>query len=252
MKNSVAYDVRKLNIGDFLWIVQALNGDKVEAVLDYIIERKRLDDLSKSIVDGRYQEQKFRLKQCGINNLIYLIESLKNTNNPGILSPAALNQAIVNTQVAEDYFVREVSNPLEMACYLVTLTKHLIAHFKNKTFHVVCGDEMGNYKSTYDNSEHYVMTFESFNSDVIKTKPPTVKEMFARSLMQINGMSIDNVLAMTEMYPTPTLLLKAYSQCKDEKQRKLMLASIKKVTSNRKLGKALSTGIEMFFNNKTY
>jgi ERCC4-type nuclease len=31
---------------------------KIEAVLDYIVERKRLDDLSKSIIDGRYNEQK--------------------------------------------------------------------------------------------------------------------------------------------------------------------------------------------------
>jgi len=29
-----------------------------EAILDYIVERKRLDDLSKSIIDGRYNEQK--------------------------------------------------------------------------------------------------------------------------------------------------------------------------------------------------
>lgn len=35
---------------------------KLEAVLDYIIERKRLDDLSKSIIDGRYNEQKVNLK----------------------------------------------------------------------------------------------------------------------------------------------------------------------------------------------
>jgi hypothetical protein len=28
--------------------------------------------------------------------------------------------------------------------------------------------------------------------------------MFARALMQIAGMSIDNVLALTEIYPTPT------------------------------------------------
>jgi hypothetical protein len=27
--------------------------------------------------------------------------------------------------------------------------------------------------------------------------------MFARALMQIAGMSIDNVLALTEVYPTP-------------------------------------------------
>jgi hypothetical protein len=28
--------------------------------------------------------------------------------------------------------------------------------------------------------------------------------MFARALMQIAGMSIDNVLALTEIYPTPS------------------------------------------------
>jgi hypothetical protein len=32
--------------------------------------------------------------------------------------------------VAEDFFVREVSNPVEMANYLITMTKHLITHFK--------------------------------------------------------------------------------------------------------------------------
>lgn len=78
-KNSISYDIRKLNIGDFLWTVRrkslisssffSLNNtfnhlsakDKsiqVEAILDYIVERKRLDDLSKSIIDGRYNEQK--------------------------------------------------------------------------------------------------------------------------------------------------------------------------------------------------
>jgi ERCC4-type nuclease len=34
---------------------------KIEAILDYIVERKRLDDLSKSIIDGRYNEQKVDL-----------------------------------------------------------------------------------------------------------------------------------------------------------------------------------------------
>lgn len=74
-KNSISFDIRKLNIGDFLWTVRRkeLNfctsmtllhlsaKDKniqIEAILDYIVERKRLDDLSKSIIDGRYNEQK--------------------------------------------------------------------------------------------------------------------------------------------------------------------------------------------------
>jgi len=43
-------------------------------VLDFIVERKTADDLAASIMDGRYEEQKFRLKNCGINNVIYLVE----------------------------------------------------------------------------------------------------------------------------------------------------------------------------------
>lgn len=83
-KAAIEFDVRKLNIGDFLWLIrrklksfffsfsfsfhldlhQSLRriandkDSKVEAILDYIVERKRLDDLSKSIIDGRYNEQK--------------------------------------------------------------------------------------------------------------------------------------------------------------------------------------------------
>ncbi|CAF0748736.1 unnamed protein product [Adineta ricciae] len=240
-KNSINYDVRKLNIGDFLWTVRPTDRDvKVEAILDYIVERKRLDDLSKSIIDGRYNEQKFRLKQCGITNLVYLVESLKNTNNPGILTPAALNQAIINTQIAEDFFVREVSNPVEMANYLVTMTKYLINHFKDKTLHILSETDMSNnYKISFHDTDHYVMTFDSFNSGVVKSKPPTVKEMFARALMQIAGMSVDNVLALTEVYPTPAKLLQSYQQCSNDKERKLMLSVIKKITSNRKLGKIM-------------
>ena len=38
--------------------VVADGGEKVELVLDYIVERKRMDDLAGSIVDGRFREQK--------------------------------------------------------------------------------------------------------------------------------------------------------------------------------------------------
>jgi hypothetical protein len=43
-------------------------------VLDCIVERKTVNDLASSIVDGRYEEQKGRLKGCGIFNCVYLVE----------------------------------------------------------------------------------------------------------------------------------------------------------------------------------
>jgi len=47
---------------------------KVEVVLDYVLERKGMDDYSRSIIDGRYYEQKFRLKRSGVGQVIYLVE----------------------------------------------------------------------------------------------------------------------------------------------------------------------------------
>ena len=58
----IDYENRKLSIGDFLWIAKGPNDQ--ELVLPYIVERKRMDDLRSSIMDGRYAEQKHRIHQC--------------------------------------------------------------------------------------------------------------------------------------------------------------------------------------------
>jgi hypothetical protein len=51
-------------LGDIMWVARRTDGGQesgIEAVvLDYIIERKRLDDLMSSIRDGRFREQKVR------------------------------------------------------------------------------------------------------------------------------------------------------------------------------------------------
>ena len=51
----VDYTVRALDVGDAVWV--AKSGPN-EYVLDYIVERKRMDDLVSSITDGRFHEQK--------------------------------------------------------------------------------------------------------------------------------------------------------------------------------------------------
>ncbi|KAM0688354.1 Crossover junction endonuclease mus81 [Conglomerata obtusa] len=59
-----------LEVGDFLWL-------KGEKVLNYIIERKKGSDFVSSISDGRFNEQKRRLKETGIKNIFYIVEDLK-------------------------------------------------------------------------------------------------------------------------------------------------------------------------------
>ena len=51
-----------LNVYDFrnrdIVCTLSVAGTKEEVVLDFVIERKRMDDLAGSIVDGRFKEQK--------------------------------------------------------------------------------------------------------------------------------------------------------------------------------------------------
>ena len=46
----------------------------VEYVLDYVVERKRCDDLVSSVRDQRYAAQKYRMRQSMLRNLFYLVE----------------------------------------------------------------------------------------------------------------------------------------------------------------------------------
>jgi crossover junction endonuclease MUS81 len=54
-----------LPIGDFMWQYRG-------QILDYVMERKKADDLISSIFDGRYKEQKYRLKNSDFSNIYYL------------------------------------------------------------------------------------------------------------------------------------------------------------------------------------
>jgi ERCC4 domain len=55
------FQVRRLPVGDGLWIARHKQSKK-EYVLDFIVERKNVDDLRGSIRDNRYRDQKLRLQ----------------------------------------------------------------------------------------------------------------------------------------------------------------------------------------------
>lgn len=63
---NVTFEMRRLSVGDFAWICRDKSGR--ELMLPYILERKRLDDLSGSIQDGRFHEQKVNI--CVIRKVL--------------------------------------------------------------------------------------------------------------------------------------------------------------------------------------
>ena len=60
LDRGIKVETRALKLGDMCWIARrrdGIGGEEDECVLDYVAERKRLDDLCSSIRDGRYNEQ---------------------------------------------------------------------------------------------------------------------------------------------------------------------------------------------------
>nr|CAD7395132.1 unnamed protein product [Timema poppensis] len=235
----IKFEVRHLKVGDFVWVCR--NHDtNMEIVLPYIIERKRMDDLSKSIKDGRFHEQKFRLKQCGVQNLIYLVESHGNNQHTG-LPLATLQQAIVNTQVVDGFMVKQTSNHRESMSYLATLTRLLSNSFNDKTLVSCLKQDIPPFNITDDLVS--LITFTEFSKLSGKTRNYKVKEMFVKHLLQLRGLSVEKALAIVEKYDTPQTLLQAYEKGDGEK----LLAGISHGSLNRLLGPVISKAVHQLY-----
>ncbi|CAK9147489.1 unnamed protein product [Ilex paraguariensis] len=75
----IQIEVRRLPVGDGIWIARHKYLGS-EYVLDFIVERKKVDDLRCSIRDNRYRDQKLRLLRCGLKKMIYLVEGDPNSS----------------------------------------------------------------------------------------------------------------------------------------------------------------------------
>uniref|UniRef100_A0A3B4GAQ2 Crossover junction endonuclease MUS81 n=1 Tax=Pundamilia nyererei TaxID=303518 RepID=A0A3B4GAQ2_9CICH len=227
-RNGVNFDIRKLNVGDFLWVAR----EKVapvagqlrapvgrELVLDYIVERKRMDDLCGSIIDGRFREQKVGV-QC--------------------------NHSIV----VDGFFVKRVQDVRESAAYLTIMTRFLTKLYQNRT--LICRSRELEGDGGSDEEERglpscSLMSFAEFNHGAVKNKCQTVREVFARQLMQISGLSGDKAAAILEHYSTPHSLLTAYEQCASEAEKEKLLSSIRYGKLKRNLGPALSRTVYQLY-----
>ncbi|CAH3044617.1 unnamed protein product [Pocillopora meandrina] len=255
--NGVQFDVRKLQLGDFLWVARERTVPTPgclsvpvarELILDYIVERKRMDDLCGSIIDGRFHEQKFRLRHCGLRHPIYLVEDFGSIQHMS-LPESTLLQAIVNTQVVDGFFVKRTRDLKESVAYLTVMTRYLQKFYTNKTL-VSChpgGLEEARLNNDKEGTKMYLMNFPVFNDSTVKNKVMTVSEVFAKQLMQLSGVSPDKAAAILDKYPTPKSLFNAYKVQKSVEDKELLLSVLKCGENQRTLGPSLSRLIYQLF-----
>ncbi|XP_076243895.1 mus81 structure-specific endonuclease subunit [Calliopsis andreniformis] len=240
----ILFEVRHLKVGDFAWIARCRITNS-ELILPYVIERKRIDDLSASIIDGRYYEQKFRLKQSGIDNLMYIIEEY-DKGQRSMLPHSSLMQASINTLMQDGFLVKYTKNHKDSMFYLSSLTNILHDIFKEKN---LIGCKKATLKQADISSNILnLMEFQEFNKAASKQKVFKVSEMFIRHLLQLKGISVDKAVAIAERYSTPQLLIDALQEpdCNGE----MLLSSIECGDKKRQLGITLSKTIYQLYTKK--
>ncbi|CAG7923729.1 unnamed protein product [Penicillium olsonii] len=284
IKQGITPEVRALEVGDAMWVAKcndpgffARHGEESdEVMLDWIVERKRLDDLIGSIKDGRFHEQKFRLRRSGIKNVIYLIEEFAVTHADSTSGSAAQYQemvasAIASTQVLNEYFIKKTKHLDESIRYLARMTLLLRKMYgvedppsnpdANTTTTVpsapvskiglIPGRRLAtdSYLTVLDNmrsrdpSTTYGVSFVTFSALTSKSDTLTLRDVFLKMLMCTRGVTGEKALEIQQIWPTPRHLMEAYAAL-DPKERETMISTrMAEVVGRKKVAKELSKRI---------
>lgn len=135
-KEGIRVETRSLELGDAVWIARDDSG--VEIVLDCLVERKTMADLVASIKDGRFNEQGFRQRRCGLRNVVYLVENthMQTARNFGW---DAIQTSLVLVQIRDGFFLKRVGSGQDSIEYLARMTRSIERIYQvcfPRSFHV--------------------------------------------------------------------------------------------------------------------
>ena len=254
----------KLPVGDFAWLACPFNaapGDTSKCfILDFLIERKEVNDLKASIIGSaksgkRYDRQKYQMQHyTGIKNLMYLIEGdLSNTANvvhnvgthfrhghtyqgnhqgftTGVDMRARLVSARVQSEIFDGFKVLNTENIRDTARLLKNLTRALHASYA----------PLMRTKETHDLTPFpaFLRAYETIRSN----NEHTVHAVWMSMLAQIAGVGPEKAWAIADKYPTPSSLNEMYMHSENPA---MALARIP--AGKRSVGKVASENIQKTF-----
>ncbi|KAI9625077.1 hypothetical protein H4Q26_016464 [Puccinia striiformis f. sp. tritici PST-130] len=265
MGHQVKVQQRPLAVGDAIWIA-VHNQTGKEVVLDSIVERKRLDDLCKSIVDARFHEQKARLKNSGLKDRIYLVESYYSHNNRDLYEQQ-IQTSQVEIMLLDGCHLQSTADWKESVEYLVMRTNVLNQLHQTIDLSVIPDKHID--RNTYLSfitelrrihpNQYWVTSYNVYESLNGKSGNLTVQELWGRMIHQISGMSVEKVAEFVTRWPTPySFTSQFYQQCSRSDDTVCLSKwiedqfDINSSHSRKKLGPALSKKISDLFALNSY
>ena len=209
----IDYITEQLDLGD----IKVLLDD--EAVC--IIERKTINDLSASIKDGRYKEQKLRLLNTDIDRtkIVYIIEG-EFKEGLNLLPYSTLLSSIVGMIVRDNIKVYRTFNLIETADFIRKIM-----------------DKANSYKK--DKKENIETDYLGCVLKQKKKDNLTTDNIFILQLCQIPGITLNMAIGISSKYNNLVNLIKEYNEC-DNKEKMLVGCEYTVNDKLRKIGKNIA------------
>lgn len=257
-KMGITPTVRSLELGDALWVARCKDPNLLsrygeegdEVMLDWILERKRLDDLLSSVKDGRFHEQKFRFYRSNVRNVIYLIEEMELLDEGPVINmrnQEVIASAIASTQVVNGYTVKRTQSLDESIRYLARMTALLRKMYMGSESGLssegrltipisivptVSIDSLQSYSKILgrlraeDRSKNvdtgmtdsvgsasgttFTTTFATFSALSSKSDTLTLRDVYLKMIMCMRGVSSEKALEIQRRWRTPREFVEAF------------------------------------------
>ncbi|OHF01034.1 crossover junction endonuclease MUS81 [Colletotrichum orchidophilum] len=260
-KKGVKPIMRALEVGDAQWIAKChdpavlsrhgAEGDEV--VLDWIVERKRLDDLVSSIKDGRFHEQKFRLRKSAVKHVVYIVEEITMDSAYFSKIEEMIQSATASTQVVNGYFLKKTQKMDDTIRYLARMTSMLKKMYECKPLLVVPTPVLTaqNYLPLLEHLREkepttgYYITYAAFASLASKSDMMTLRDVYLKMLMTTRGITGEKALEIQKRWRTPRDFIKAFQECGSGEQgrkrkREMVISGLPNLVGRKKIAKAVS------------
>ena len=207
VQQCIPHVTASLQVGD---VVLALTKEKEEDESDapvstsLVFERKTIADLAASIKDGRYREQKQRLKSAyPFHRITYLIEgSLRDVMNKPTtcgMPSKSLVSALIASRYREGFQVIHTANLTETVWYLLQIR-----------------DRMGE-KTTHSTATTTAETVAADYAGTLRVKTKKIDNLtpelvYTMQLSQLPGISMKIAGDIAGVYPSFSVLLKAIQE----------------------------------------
>lgn len=209
--NGTTYEPRVLPCGDVLFVARNRRTGQ-EQVLDYIIERKTVDDYASSVKDGRLAKQAYLLSQSGLKQRMFVVEGdlkklTRQYNDP------QMHKKLAELEVSESFHVVYTNDISETVSFYTSIYHRLQLKMEKK---------QGRASEAFVEYKSWIERMKTFSSGI------TLQQLFVMQLCQTPGVGDRRARAVTKGgFKTVQSLHRAYKRLDGKvKEQEAMLGIV--------------------------